>query len=256
MPVDERTYAADVAGWVNLILRDRPDLPFWNARVEEHTDPGLSTRHDFRLYTRHTNTPVLSGEIKMPDTVPGRHPLSTELVNDALTKASKVGVRYCFTWNVRQFVLFDSHIQNVPYSQRAIEGPRDVVDVYQSDDVYRELVKTEVISYWKEFLDQFAALLQGRRSIDPAPLDRGSLPGWKEPSRMRLRTPKKRWPREGESIRNSEDDWTPGCWRRVGRYHRARISLDGTWNGRLVWPATSWSPVWCSTRCSGAGSAS
>ena len=171
MPVDERTYAADVAGWVNLILRDRPDLPFWNARVEEHTDPGLSTRHDFRLYRRHTNTPVLSGEIKMPDTVQGRHPLNAELVNDALIKASKVGVRYCFTWNVRQFVLFDSHIQNVPYSQRAIEGPRDVVDVYQSDDVYRELVKTEVISYWKEFLDQFAALLQGRRSIDPAPLD-------------------------------------------------------------------------------------
>lgn len=50
--------------------------------------------------------PVLTGEIKMPDSGQGRHPLNADLVNDALEKAFLAGVQYCLTWNVRQFVLF------------------------------------------------------------------------------------------------------------------------------------------------------
>ena len=65
-------------------------------------------RHDFRLYRRHTGQPVLTGEIKMPDAAQGNHPLNADLVEDALDKAFRAGVQYCFTWNVRQFVLFDS----------------------------------------------------------------------------------------------------------------------------------------------------
>ena len=171
MPVDERTFASDVAGWVNRILDARPDLPFGRASVEEHTEEGVSTRHDFRLYRRHTGSPVLTGEIKMPDSAQGRHPLNAELVDDALTKASRVGVRYCFTWNVRQFVLFDSHIQNVPYAQRYIEGPKDVVEVSVSDDVNKEAVRGEIVDYWKNFLERFAALLQGTRRFELSPLD-------------------------------------------------------------------------------------
>ena len=171
MPVDERTFASDVAGWINRILDARPDLPFDHASVEEHTEGGVSTRHDLRLYRRHTGAPVLTGEIKMPDSAQGRHPLNAELVDDALTKASRVGVRYCFTWNVRQLVLFDSHIQNVPYAQRYIEGPQDVVEVSVSDDVSREPVRAEVIDFWEGFLERFAALLQGTRQFELSPLD-------------------------------------------------------------------------------------
>ena len=50
----------------------------------------------------------------MPDSIEGNHPLHADLVDDALSKASRAGIRYCFTWNVRQFVLFDSHIQVRP----------------------------------------------------------------------------------------------------------------------------------------------
>ena len=170
MPVDERTFASDVAGWVNEILRNRPNLPFGRASVEEHVD-GTIRRHDFRLYRRHTDTPVLTGEIKMPDSIEGKHPLNATLVEDALTKASVVGVRYCFTWNVRQFVLFDSHIQNVPYAQRYIEGPRDVVDVSESDDVRKEDVRRDIRDFWEKFLEHFADLLEGRREFVLAPLD-------------------------------------------------------------------------------------
>ena len=170
MPVDERTFAAEIAGWVTDYLNDNPDLPFNRATVEKHVE-GSALRHDFCLYSRRTNQPVLTGEIKMPDSVQGRHPLNGDLVDDALHKASREGVRYCFTWNVRQFILFDSHIQGVPYTQRHIEGPSNVAEVRVSDDVNRQWVRDSIREYWKQFLYRFGELLAGRRSFEPAPID-------------------------------------------------------------------------------------
>ena len=86
MPVDERTFAAEVAGWVTEVLNSRPDLPFSHALVEDHVG-STARRHDFRLYRRHTGQPVLTGEIKMPDAAQGNHPLNADLVEDALDKA-------------------------------------------------------------------------------------------------------------------------------------------------------------------------
>ena len=171
MPVDERTFAAETAGWVTEFLNGRPDLPFGRAAVEDRVH-GTLRRHDFRLYRRHTSKPVLSGEIKMPDSSLGNHPLNAELVGDALGKAFEDGIQYCFTWNVRQFVLFDSHVPDVPFAQRNIEGPADVVDVSVSDDVRRESVRDAVRDFWKRFLERFADLVTERRAFDPAPIDR------------------------------------------------------------------------------------
>ena len=178
MPVDERTLAAEVAGWVTEILNRRPDLPFSRASVEEHVQ-GTARRHDFRLYRRHTGLPVLTGEIKMPDSAQGNHPLNADLVDDALSKASQDGIRYCFTWNVRQLVLFDSHIQGVPYAERNIEGPADVVDAAVSDDVGREWARDAIRRFWEEFLERFADLLAGRRAFEPSPIDQRFI-GWIE----------------------------------------------------------------------------
>ena len=170
MPVDERTFAAEVAGWVTELLNRRPDLPFSHARVEDHVG-GTARRHDFRLYRRHTGQPILTGEIKMPDSAQGAHPLNADLVEDALDKAFQSGVRYCFTWNVRQFVLFDSHMQGVPLAQRHIEGPSDVVDVSVSDDVHQDWARDAIRGFWEHFLEQFAELVHERRAFEPSPLD-------------------------------------------------------------------------------------
>ena len=178
MPVDERTFVAEVAGWVTEFLNSRPDLPFSRATVEEHV-AGTTQRHDFRLYRRHTDFPVLTGEIKMPDSPQGNHPLNADLVDDALSKASRDGIRYCFTWNVRQFVLFDSHMQSVPYAERHIEGPTDVVDATVSDDVEREWARDAIQSFWEHFLERFADLLAGRRTFEPSPIDQRFI-GWLE----------------------------------------------------------------------------
>ena len=170
MPVDERTFAAEVAGWVNELLNRRPDLPFSRARVEDHV-AGTARRHDFRLYRRHTDEPILTGEIKMPDSVQGAHPLNADLVEDALEKAFREGVRYCFTWNIRQFVLFDSHMQGVPLAQRHIEGPSDVVDVSVSDEVHHDWAWDAIRGFWEQFLERLADLVRGRRAFEPSPLD-------------------------------------------------------------------------------------
>ena len=170
MPVDEHTFAAEVAGWVTEVLNSRPDLPFSHALVEDHVG-STARRHDFRLYRRHTGQPVLTGEIKMPDSVQGNHPLNADLVEDALEKAFRAGVRYCFTWNVRQFVLFDSHIQGVPLAQRHIEGPTDVVGASVSDDVHQDWARDAIRGFWEHFLEQLAELINGRRAFEPSPLD-------------------------------------------------------------------------------------
>ena len=177
MPVDERTFVAEFAGWVTEFLNGRPDLPFSRATVEEHV-AGTALRNDFRLYSD-TGLPVLTGEIKMPGSAQGSHPLHAYLVDDALTKASRDGIRYCFTWNVRQFVLFDSHIQNVPYADRHIEGPTNVVDANISDDVERDWVRDTIRLFWKEFLERFADLLAGRRTFELSPIDQRFI-GWLE----------------------------------------------------------------------------
>ena len=170
MAVDERTFAADIAGTVTALLDLRPDLPFGRASVEDHVGDS-SRRHDFRLYGRNSSVPVLTGEIKMPDSPHGKHPLNSELVDDALDKASRAGVRYCFTWNVKQFVLFDCHIPGVPFAKRHIEGPTNVLDVGASDEVRHDWARTEIKRFWEQFLERFADLVAGRRRFDLAPLD-------------------------------------------------------------------------------------
>ena len=179
MPVDERTFTAEIAGWVTEFLNSRPDLPFSRAAVEVHV-PGTAQRHDFALYSRSSpDTVVLTGEVKMPDADLGNHPLNAELVDDAVDKANRTGVQHCFTWNVRQFVLFDSHIQGVPYAERHIEGPTDVIDATVSDDVERDWARAAIRSFWQGFLERFADLLAGRRAFEPSPIDQRFI-GWLE----------------------------------------------------------------------------
>lgn len=170
MPVDERTFVAEVAGWVTAILAGRQDLPYGPARVEEHVI-GNRKRHDFVLYRRGTNRVMLTGEVKMPDTPEGVSPFHQSLVEDAFTKAAQAGTSYYFTWNVREFVLFRTHEEGVPFMDRLVEGPVQVADLATSDDVRRDDVQTAVKDFWEKFLENLSALEQGRRQFQPTTLD-------------------------------------------------------------------------------------
>ena len=59
MPVDERTFAAEVAGWVTEVLNSRPDLPFSHALVEDHV--GSTARRGFAPKVRiESKVPILN----------------------------------------------------------------------------------------------------------------------------------------------------------------------------------------------------
>jgi type I restriction-modification system DNA methylase subunit len=170
MPVDERTFVAEVAGWVTAILAHRQDLPYGSARVEEH-GIGDRKRHDFVLYRRTTNRVILTGEVKMPDSPEGKSPFHQSLVEDAFTKASRAGTSFYFTWNVREFVLFETHQEGIPFMERRVEGPVHVADVATSDEVQRDDVQNAIKDFWEKFLEDLAALEQGRRRLQNMPLD-------------------------------------------------------------------------------------
>ena len=171
MPVDERTFVAEVASWVTSILDRRPDIPFGPAKVEERVVGNLK-RHDFLLCRRGTTRIALTGEVKMPDSPKGKSPFDGELVEDAYEKASRRGVPYYFTWNVRDFVLFQTHKDNVPFMDRRVEGQKHVADAIVSDDVRKPEVIAAIQGFWETFLEDFAALEAGRRPIQDLPLDR------------------------------------------------------------------------------------
>jgi hypothetical protein len=172
VPVDERTFVPDVKTWVDQILARRADLPYERASVEEHTVNGRE-RLDFLLYRRGPgNRVALTGEIKMPDSAQGRRgPLDAELVEDAFEKASRLGAPFYFTWNVREFVLFRTHVEGVAFMQRGIEGPKPVAEAIRSDDVRRPDIQEAIRAYWEAFLERLAAIESGARLVE-LPLDR------------------------------------------------------------------------------------
>jgi hypothetical protein len=171
MPVDERTFAADVKGWVDAILERRKDLPFSRASVEEH-GVGNHKRLDFKLYDRGLSGVALTGEIKMPDSPQGkRGPLDGELIKDAFEKAARLGSPYYFTWNVREFVLFQTHKTNIAFMDRRIEGPRSACDAVVSDDVRRPDIQQQIKAFWEKQLARLAAIRSGA-PLEELPLDR------------------------------------------------------------------------------------
>jgi hypothetical protein len=115
---------------------------------------------------------VLTGEVKMPDTPQGRSPFHQELVEDAFDKASRTGTPYYFTWNVCDFVLFETHREGVAFMDRRVEGPVWVVDIVSSEDVRQASVEQAIKDFWERFLGELAAIEAGRRPLRNLPLDR------------------------------------------------------------------------------------
>ena len=63
--ITEWEFTADIASQINEILRDRLELPFAEARCEQH-GKGSQKRRDLTIYDRDGKR-ILTGEVKMPD---------------------------------------------------------------------------------------------------------------------------------------------------------------------------------------------
>lgn len=100
----ELTFCSDAAGWMNAELSSRPELAFGQVKIEQSAR-GSAKRRDLTIYDR-SGKIAITGEVKLPYMVDGSSPYNEKVVEDAHTKASRVGAAYFITWNVNRIVLW------------------------------------------------------------------------------------------------------------------------------------------------------
>jgi len=169
MAVDERTFVTKVASWIDAILARRHDLPYGEARAEEHVVGGRK-RLDLKVLRRVSARVVLTGEVKMPDKPYGKNVFDGELVSDAFEKASRLGSPYYFTWNVNDFALFRTHEDNVAFMDRVVDI-FEVTRITDSEDVWRASVQEQIQGFWEGLLERLERLERGIEELRNLPLD-------------------------------------------------------------------------------------
>jgi len=172
--IHEVDFCAQVASTVNILVSQNPSAysPFHEARVEGFgTDAGRRKRKDLRFYDCDGKL-ILCGEVKLPGTREGHSPYDATFCEDAEAKASNAGMRYFFTWNVNQFVLWDRSLWDRPLLDRRVWDRRLTRTLSSPEDVARE----ENLDYIKrfflpDFLHALADMVAGRREDEWLPPD-------------------------------------------------------------------------------------
>jgi len=99
-----------------------------------------------------------------PGSPEGRSPFEGEVVNDAYRKAEDANVRYFFTWNVNEFVLWDRSRWDVPLLERRVNVWKLGLDLSSPDQVARpetlEYIRTRFLP---DLLRDLADIYTGRR---------------------------------------------------------------------------------------------
>jgi methylase of polypeptide subunit release factors len=117
--MNEWGFTGEVKSWIDQIAKLNTNLPFAGARVED-VGKGSQKRRDLTLVDRNGD-PLLTGEVKLPDAPDGGSPYRAEVVKDAQQKALRAGVKFFFTWNVNECVLWETATAGAGLKDRAYE---------------------------------------------------------------------------------------------------------------------------------------
>lgn len=117
--MNEWGFTGEVKSWIDQIVKLNSTLPFAGARVED-VGKGSHKRRDLTLVDRNGEA-LLTGEIKLPDAPDGGSPYRAEVVKDAQQKALRAGVKFFFTWNVNECVLWETATAGAGLKDRAYE---------------------------------------------------------------------------------------------------------------------------------------
>lgn len=117
--MNEWGFTGEVKSWIDQIVQRNTTLPFAGARVED-VGKGAQKRRDLTLIDRN-GEPLLTGEVKLPDAPDGGSPYRAEVVKDAQQKALRAGVKFFFTWNVNECVLWETATAGAGLKDRAYE---------------------------------------------------------------------------------------------------------------------------------------
>jgi hypothetical protein len=158
----EVAFCAEVKSWADALFGKHPEWTFARATIEEY-GVGNYKRQDIRIYREGSNTPVLTGEVKMPGTPEGRSPYDSALMQDAFNKADNVQSPYFFTWNVNRFVLFDRSRYNRPMIERRIHDWDLGLSLTSPEDCKRREVQASIRDkFLPEFFAQLAEIVLGK----------------------------------------------------------------------------------------------
>jgi hypothetical protein len=113
--MNEWQFTGEAVSWVNQALDRDPSLPFSRATIEQ-TAHGSAKRSDFTLLDK-DRRPVLTGEIKLPYEKNGTSPYNDKVVRDARGKAQRAGTDFFFTWNVNEFVLWETTAEKLGFGK-------------------------------------------------------------------------------------------------------------------------------------------
>lgn len=155
-------FCGDVQSMLNVLFEQNPKWPFSRAAIEQFGTSGRE-RHDIRIYRRGSQTPVISGEVKMPGTPEGRSPYDEALIRDAFNKADNIQCPFFFTWNVNTFVLFDRKRWNVPMIQRRVKDWDFGIRLSAAADCVRPDIISELKNrFLPQLFTNLAEIVEGR----------------------------------------------------------------------------------------------
>lgn len=164
----ELTFCSDAAGWMNAELSSRPELAFGQVKIEQSAR-GSAKRRDLTIYDR-SGKIAITGEVKLPYMVDGSSPYNEKVVEDAHTKASRVGAAYFITWNVNRIVLWRTDDAGKPLFERHVYED-SFTQVRDADDLVNPVVQQAIRRGLVRLLERASQAYTGALPLAKRPLD-------------------------------------------------------------------------------------
>ncbi len=160
--MNEWEFTGEVVSWINEYLKGHTDLPFYRAKTEQ-TGQGSLKRRDITLLDKNAKV-ALTGERKRPYAKDGNTSYNNSVVNDARSKAQRAGSRFFFTWNVNEFVLWETTPEKSTWQDQKYKSWL-VTTVHKESHLDIAPILQTIQSWLGNFLEEFTEIIRGTAII-------------------------------------------------------------------------------------------
>lgn len=164
--MNEWGFGGEIKSWWDSLIAQNPSWGLSRCSIEESSD-GSAKRSDVVLYDDSSQA-LLALELRLPDH-PNPSPHAIDNIDNALTKALRLGARWSATTDGRDFVLLDNRkegptaTRGVPVSPIRVPATRESLDVAGTRDRIRHA--------WEDLLATLAPVLTGSTVAATVPAD-------------------------------------------------------------------------------------
>ena len=153
--MNEWEFTAEFASWINETLARNASLPFSRAKCEQ-VGEGSRKRRDLTLLDKDQRI-VLTGEVKLPYRQDGGSPYNTSVVRDARTKAQRAKASFFFTWNVNEFVLWETEASKISWQEEKYRS-WEVTSIHREGHLELPMTAHSIKAWLPLFLSEFAQM--------------------------------------------------------------------------------------------------